>query len=145
VLHSGSSFRRPALVDGALLILIFEPTRGELDVTLESKGRGDEGVKSLAELISKGHRSVYGELRPTRENNVDLREELDRRVKLLWRSHPARHQAAAVLVRAFGNSDAVLAALYGTSADRLWHRHFSIGDPVSGDVTAVVGVAVFEM
>jgi hypothetical protein len=44
---------------GALLVPIFEPTRGELDVILESKGRGDEGVKLLAELINKGRRRVY--------------------------------------------------------------------------------------
>ena len=38
---------------------VFEPTRGELDVILESKGRGDEGVKLLAELINKGQTRVY--------------------------------------------------------------------------------------
>jgi hypothetical protein len=44
---------------GALLVPIFEPTRGELDVILESKGRGDEGAKLLAELTNKGQRRVY--------------------------------------------------------------------------------------
>jgi hypothetical protein len=60
-------------------------------------------------------------------------------IKRLWRSHLlGRHQAAALLVRVIGNSDAVLAALYGASADKHWHRHFCIGGMVScGDVTAV--------
>lgn len=57
--HSGSSFRHPVLVDGALLVPVFKPTHGELDVILESKGRGKEGVKLLAELIDKGQRRVY--------------------------------------------------------------------------------------
>jgi len=57
---------------GAVLVPVFEPTRGELDVILESKGRGDEGVKLLAES-----------------------------------SHSGRHQAAALPVRVFGNSDAI--------------------------------------
>ena len=53
-------FRYPALVD-ALLVPVFEPTRGELDEMLESRGRGDGGVKLLAELINKGQRRVYRE------------------------------------------------------------------------------------
>jgi hypothetical protein len=43
---------------GVLLEHVFEPTRGELDVILESKRRRDEGVKLFAELINKGQR-VY--------------------------------------------------------------------------------------
>jgi hypothetical protein len=38
---------------------VFEPTCGELDVISESKGRGDEGVKLVAEPINKGQRRVY--------------------------------------------------------------------------------------
>jgi len=34
---------------GALLVPVFELTCGELDVILECKGCGDEGVKLLAE------------------------------------------------------------------------------------------------
>jgi hypothetical protein len=58
---------------GAVLVPVFEPTRGELDVILESKGRGDEGVKLLAELINKGQKRVYRDfdLGPARNNNVD--------------------------------------------------------------------------
>jgi hypothetical protein len=46
---------------GALLVPVFELTRGELRarVMSERKGCSDEGVKLLAELINKGQRSVY--------------------------------------------------------------------------------------
>jgi hypothetical protein len=43
---------------GTLLAPVFEPTRGELDVILESKGRGDKGLKLLAELINQGQTRV---------------------------------------------------------------------------------------
>jgi hypothetical protein len=46
---------------GALLVPVFEPTCGEPDVILECKGRGDDGVKLLAELINKGQRKVYSD------------------------------------------------------------------------------------
>ena len=44
---------------GATLVPVFEPTRGEQDTILESKGRGDEGVKLLAELMNKDQKRVH--------------------------------------------------------------------------------------
>ena len=32
---------------GALLLRVFEPTRGNLEVILESSGRGDEGMSGM--------------------------------------------------------------------------------------------------
>ena len=50
MLHSDRSFRHPVLVGGVLLVPNSQPTRGGLDVILESKGRGDDGVKLFVEL-----------------------------------------------------------------------------------------------
>ena len=46
---------------GVLLVPVFELTRGEprARAMSERKGRSDEGVKLLAELINKGQRRVY--------------------------------------------------------------------------------------
>jgi hypothetical protein len=45
----------------ALLVSVFEPTHGELDVILESRGCSDKGVKLLAELINK-NQSMYRDI-----------------------------------------------------------------------------------
>jgi hypothetical protein len=37
---------------GALLVPVLEPTRGELEVILESKGRGDEGMSGTKLLAA---------------------------------------------------------------------------------------------
>ena len=57
--YSGSSFRHPGLVYGGCPSARLRATRSEQDMILESKGRADEGVKLLAEIIINGQRRVY--------------------------------------------------------------------------------------